>query len=182
MSAKSTEKKGTALGEFATAPTYLLTRSGVEGCDDLIEQRDVELGLGEIEDCLCVFGARLDWGSCRVQVDRWRGETNLHWGEARSWGIVKRICSSYQRKSGEIESLAGGGGRRRGGEAGGSAFHPRRRPDGHPSAATSFLFRASDRPPLIFRLDVRFNLLSSLVNLHLVLSPFAQLMILLLSG
>lgn len=50
-------KKGVALGVFAAA-TYLLTRSGVEGGDDLIEQRDVELGLGEIEDCLR-FG-RLD--------------------------------------------------------------------------------------------------------------------------
>ena len=50
-------KKGVALG-VSTRATYLLTRSGVEGGDDLIEQRDVELGLGEIEDCLC-FG-RLD--------------------------------------------------------------------------------------------------------------------------
>jgi hypothetical protein len=48
-------KKRRRLGVIATV-TYLLARSGVEGGDDLIEQRDVELGLGEIEDCLCVLG------------------------------------------------------------------------------------------------------------------------------
>ena len=47
-------KKGVALGVSATV-TYLLARSGVEGSDDLVEQRDVELGLGEIEDCLRVL-------------------------------------------------------------------------------------------------------------------------------
>ena len=47
-------KKDVALGVIATA-TYLLARSGVECGDDLIKQRDVELGLGEIEDCLYVL-------------------------------------------------------------------------------------------------------------------------------
>ena len=47
-------KKEVGLGVIATA-TYLLARSGVEGSDDLIEERDVELGLGEVEDCLCVL-------------------------------------------------------------------------------------------------------------------------------
>jgi len=47
-------KKGVALSIIAMV-TYLLARSGVEGGDNLIEQRDVELGLGEIEDCLCVL-------------------------------------------------------------------------------------------------------------------------------
>lgn len=45
------QKKG-----VSATTTYLLPRSGKEGGDDLIEQRDVELGLGEIEDCLCVLG------------------------------------------------------------------------------------------------------------------------------
>jgi hypothetical protein len=74
------EKNGVALGVFAT-PTYLLTRSGVEGGDDLIEQRDVELWLGEIEDCLCVLG------EIRLSIGRhWRGgrEADLHWGNAQS--------------------------------------------------------------------------------------------------
>lgn len=44
-------KKCVALSIIAVA-TYLLARSGVKGGDNLIEQRDVELRLGEIEDCL----------------------------------------------------------------------------------------------------------------------------------
>ena len=48
------QEKGVAPSIIATA-TYLLARSGVEGGDNLIEQRDVELGLGEIEDCLCIL-------------------------------------------------------------------------------------------------------------------------------
>lgn len=58
VSQSAKKKRGVALGVIAMA-TYLLARSGVEGGDDLIEQRDVELGLGEIEDCLCFREIRL---------------------------------------------------------------------------------------------------------------------------
>jgi len=54
MSVNPRGKKGVALSLIAVV-TYLLARSRVEGGDNLIEQRDVELGLGEIEDCLCVL-------------------------------------------------------------------------------------------------------------------------------
>ena len=55
VSRSAQRKKGASLHAI-TMDTYLLARSGVECGDDLIKQRDVELGLGEIEDCLCVLG------------------------------------------------------------------------------------------------------------------------------